>query len=267
MTQASSQQPADRTGDEKADAVLALAARYYAEQQNSYSEKELIQAGSEVNIPPELIQKAIREIEAQQRKTSLEQQVRRENRRLLMGLGGGVLAIAAVSVIWAYNAVLSASARIDAAWAQVENQMQRRADLLPSLLLIATAPNQRNHGLADALQGASQASKAALTGAQKLAASQKVDAAVAAFTTAYITSSGSGVKQGEDLFNIQYELAGTANRLAVERMRFNQAVDAYNRTISQFPVSLVANAMGMKKQAFMQAQLQAPELRITGRQL
>lgn len=257
MAQASSQQPAEHMMDEKAEAVLALAARYYAEQQDSYSEKELIEAGSEVNIPPELIQKAIREIEAEQRKTALEQQVRKEHRRLLIGIGGGVLAIAACSVTWAYNAVLSNSARVDATWAQVENQMQRRADLLPSLLLIATAPNQRNHAVVDALQGASQASEAALTGAQKLAASQKVDAAVAAFSAAFLPSRGSGVRQGGDLFNIQYELAGTANRLAVERMRFNQAVDDYNRTISLFPMSLIAKAMGMKKQAFMQAQSQA----------
>jgi LemA protein len=173
MAQASNQQPADHMVDEKAEAVLVLAAKYYAEQQDSYSEKELIEAGSEVNIPPELIQQAIREIEAQRRKTALEQQVRKENRRLLIGLGGGVLAIASCSVIWAYNALLSASARVEATWAQVENQMQRRADLLPSLLLIATAPNQRNHAVVDGLQGASQASKAALTGAQKLEASRK----------------------------------------------------------------------------------------------
>lgn len=80
---------------------------------------------------------------------------------------------------------------------------------------------------------------------------------MAAFSTAYIPSRGYSLRQGEGLFNLQYELAGTANRLAVERMRFNQAVDAYNRTISLFPMSLVAKAMGMKKQAFIQAQSQA----------
>lgn len=257
MAQASNQQPADRLPDERADAVLALAARYYAEQQDSYSAEELIQAGSEVNIPPKLIQQAIREIEAQQRNSALEQQVCKENRRLLMGLGGSVLAIAASLLIWAFNVVISASTRVDAAWAQVENQMQRRADLLPSLLLIATASHQRNHAVVDTLQGASQASTSALTGEQKLAASQKVDIAMGAFSTAYLQSRRPGVGQEGDLFNIQYELAGTANRLAVERMRFNQAVEAYNRTISLFPMSLVAKAMGMKKQPFMQAQSQA----------
>jgi LemA protein len=254
----STRQPADRLADDQAKAVLALAAKYYAEQQNSYSEKELIQAGSEVNIPAELMQKAIRDLEAQQRSTALAQQVRHENRRMLIRLGGGIAAITACWVIWAYNAVQSASARVDAAWAQVENQLQRRADLIPSLLFIATAPNQRDPSLRDTLQQASRAAQAAQTGAQKLAASQTVDQAVAAFSTAYLTPSKAGLKPNEELVNIQYELTGTANRLAVERMRFNQAVDDYNRTISQLPMSLVANAMGMNKQAFLQAPRPAP---------
>jgi LemA protein len=131
MTKPPSRQSGDRLADEKADAVLALAARYYAQQQNSYSEQELIQTGSEVDLPAELIQKAIRDLEAQQRTTSLQQQLRQEQRRRLIGLGGGVLAIAACSMLWAYNTVLTASARIEAAWAQVENQMQRRSELLP----------------------------------------------------------------------------------------------------------------------------------------
>ena len=251
-------QPADRLADDQAKAVLALAAKYYAEQQDSYSETELIQAGSEVDIPAELMQKAIRDLEAQQLSIVLAQQFRNENRRMLIRLGGGVVVIAAGWVLWAYNAVQSASARVDAAWAQVENQLQRRADLIPSLLFLATAPNQHDPSLRDTLQQASRAAQAAQTGAQKLAASQTVDQAVAAFSTAYLTPSKSGGNQNDELVNIQYELTGTANRLAVERMRFNQAVDVYNRTISQLPMSLVANAMGMKKQAFLQAPRPAP---------
>lgn len=266
MTNTENQHPQERIADDKADDVLALAAKYYAEQQDSYSEKELIQAGSEVNIPPELIQKAMHEIEVRQRQASLIQLERKESRRLLIGLGVGVLTIAAGSVMGVYNTVLLASARVDAAWAQVENQMQRRADLLPTLLLIAQATHQRNPALVEALQGATQSTKAAHTAQQKLVASQQVDAAVTAFTTAHLSSSDPGARQ--DLVAIQYEVAGTANRLAVERMRFNQAVDAYNRTISLFPMSLVANAMGRKKEAFMQpiplSEAEAPSGSLSG---
>ena len=126
-----------------------------------------------------------------------------------------------------YNTLMSAAASVDAAWAQVDNQMQRRADLLPTLTLIAQAPNQRKPTLVKALEAASQSSKAALTTEEKIAASQQVDAAVTIFSNTYISAHESELKQGE-LVEIHYEMVGTANRLAVERMRFNQAVDSYN---------------------------------------
>jgi LemA protein len=114
--------------------------------------------------------------------------------------------------------------------------------------------------LVKVLQAASQSSKAALTTEQKIAASQQVDAAVTIFSNTFIPSHGSEPKQG-DLVEIHYEMVGTANRLAVERMRFNQAVDSYNRTISFFPNSLLANAMGLRKRGFATPQLPPPQSR------
>ena len=260
MTDESRQHPEQRIADDMADDVLALAAKYYAEQQASFSESELIAAGSEVSIPPELINKAIAEIAYQKQQATLAAQVLKENRRLLFGLAGGMLAMTGGLLILSYNTLMSAAARVDAAWAQVDNQMQRRADLLSTLTLIAQAPNQRKPTLVKVLQAASQSSKAALTTEEKIAASQQVDAAVTIFSNTFIPSHGSELKQGE-LVEIHYEMVGTANRLAVERMRFNQAVDSYNRTISLFPNSLLANAMGLRKRGFATPQLPPPQSR------
>ena len=260
MTPASCDQPEKRVADDMADDVLALAAKYYAEQQASFSESELIAAGSEVSIPPELINKAIAEIAYQKQQATLAAQVLKENRRLLFGIAGGMLAMTGGLLMLSYNTLMSAAARVDAAWAQVDNQMQRRADLLPTLTLIAQAPNQRKPTLVKVLQAASQSSKAALTTEEKIAASQQVDAAVTIFSNTYIPAHESELKQGE-LVEIHYEMVGTANRLAVERMRFNQAVDSYNRTISLFPNSLLANAMGLRKRGFATPQLPPPQSR------
>jgi LemA protein len=260
MTPASCDQPEKRVADDMADEVLALAAKYYAEQQASFSESELIAAGSEVSIPPELINKAIAEIAYQKQQATLAAQVLKENRRLLFGIAGGMLAMTGGLLMLSYNTLMSAAARVDAAWAQVDNQMQRRADLLPTLTLIAQAPNHRKPTLVKVLQAASQSSKAALTTEEKIAASQQVDAAVTIFSNTYIPAHGSELKQGE-LVEIHYEMVGTANRLAVERMRFNQAVDSYNRTISLFPNSLLANAMGLRKRGFATPQLPPPQSR------
>jgi len=260
MTHASRDQSEEPVADDMADDVLALAAKYYAEQQASFSEAELIAAGSEVSIPPELIKKAIAEVAYQKQQATLAAQMRKENRRLLFGLAGGMLAMTGGLLMLSYNTLVSATARVDAAWAQVDNQMQRRADLLPTLMLIAQAPNQHKPTLVKVLQAASQSSKAALTTEQKIAASQQVDAAVTIFSNTFIPSHGSETKQG-DLVEIHYEMVGTANRLAVERMRFNQAVDSYNRTISFFPNSLLANAMGLRKRGFATPQLPPPQSR------
>ena len=260
MNPASCDQPEKRVADDMADDVLALAAKYYAEQQASFSESELIAAGSEVSIPPELINKAIAEIAYQKQQATLAAQVLKDNRRLVFGIAGGMLAMIGGLLMLSYNTLMSAAARVDAAWAQVDNQMQRRADLLPTLTLIAQAPNQRKPTLVKVLQAASQSSKAALTTEEKIAASQQVDAAVTIFSNTYIPAHGSELKQGE-LVEIHYEMVGTANRLAVERMRFNQAVDSYNRTISLFPNSLLANAMGLRKRGFATPQLPPPQSR------
>ena len=84
MTHPSCDQPEERIADDMADDVLALAAKYYAEQQASFSESELIAAGSEVSIPPELINKAIAEIAYQKQQATLAAQVLKENRRLFV---------------------------------------------------------------------------------------------------------------------------------------------------------------------------------------
>ena len=142
MTHAFRDQSEEPVADDMADDVLALAAKYYAEQQASFSEAELIAAGSEVSIPPELIKRAIAEVAYQKLQATLAAQMRKENRRLLFGLAGGMLAMTGGLLMLSYNTLVSATARVDAAWAQVDNQMQRRADLLPTLMLIAQAPNQ-----------------------------------------------------------------------------------------------------------------------------
>jgi LemA protein len=249
----SNPQPEKRIADDTAEDVLALAARYSSERQESYSKAELIQAGSEVNIPAACIEQAIQDIGAQQRQASLDAQVRKEQRQLLMALGWGGLAIASGLMLWATNALTSASSRVDAAWAQVENQLQRRAELLPALLLIAQAQQQKDPTLLQSLQDAGLSAKAARTTAQHVAASQQVDAAVATFNTTVLAAHGQGVNN-VDIGALKYEIIGTANRLAVERMRFNQAVEAYNRKLGLFPHSLVGKALGMKKRAFFTTQ-------------
>lgn len=252
--------------EEEAAAVWAEAARLQAERQGGMSEAELLAVGSEVNLPAEVIQEAIAVVAANKRQQALRAQTRLEQRRLLLGVAGVALALAAGWIGLAQQALLSAALRVDGAWAQVENQLQRRADLLPSLLALARERGRGDPALARALRDASESATAAVTPPQKIASSQQVEAAVAAFASTLSPWREGSTPRPEELEALQYEIVGTANRLAVERMRFNQAVEAYNRRLVAFPDGWIARAMGLKPRAFFRSQAVAGQGPSTGPQ-
>ncbi len=110
--------------------------------------------------------------------------------------------LAAGWVVRAQQALRSAALRVEETWDQVGNQLLRRADLVKSLLALA---RERGEG------------------------------GVAAFTGTLSPWREGSRPKPKEFKALQYEIVGTANRLAVERMRFNQAVEAYNRRLGAFP--------------------------------
>ena len=100
---------------------------------------ELVQAGSEVQIPAEFIEQAIREIQAQREQQQEQQKRSRLMRQRLLKMGAGFVAISVFWSIWTYNSLSYTASNVEAAWAQVENQLQRRADLIPNLVSVTQA--------------------------------------------------------------------------------------------------------------------------------
>jgi len=230
--------------------VFALASRLYAQQSQEYSLEELIQAGAEAQIPPELIRQAAQEIRAQKIKA-------RERQQKLKVLAIGVGAVVVTWGIWTYNRLSSAAQRVDAAWAQVENQLQRRADLIPNLVQVTQTDAQSQQDLAAQLMESRQAYLKADTPADKLASWKRLDQAIDQFE-AY-TARNSQLQAAQGFINLQYELAGTENRIAVERMRYNQAVQTYNQQVQSFPTVLWAPLLGLESRPFFSAQATVPE--------
>ena len=240
-----------RIPEKIAPEVFTLASRYYADYRQSFSAAELVEAGSEVSIPAEFIQRAIREIEAQ-RLQNLDhyEQVQKRRQRLLK-VGVGILAAIAMWSIWTYNTLSGAAANVEATWAQVENQLQRRADLIPNLVNVAQAYAQHEQALVTLLIQSHENYQKADTPTEKAAAIADVDQAIEYFQDYALAHPQ---LQSSQLFiNLQYELAGAENRLAVERMRYNQAVHGYSQTIQAFPNSLLAKILGFEPQSFLQA--------------
>ena len=170
---------------------------------------------------------------------------------MFLKIGVGILVAIALWSIWTYNSLSTATSRVEASWAQVENQIQRRADLIPNLISVTQAYAKQEKELISLLVQSHKAYLQALTSEEKVVAYSEVNQAITSFRN-YFT--GNPHLQSSQLFiNLQYELAGTENRLAVERMRYNQAVQAYNQKIQRFPNSLLAKAMGFKNKSFFQA--------------
>ena len=243
--------PEIRIPEDIAPEVLELAARYYAEWEKSYFETELVEAATEACIPAQFIEQAIQDVRTQHQQKLEQQRQAHEHRQKLLKIGAALLAAIALWSIWTYNSLSGAALKTEAAWAQVENQLQRRTDLIPNLVSVTQAYAQNEREPISVLVQSQQAYLQAVTPEEKATTLVEVNQAIGRFRD-YATTNPQ--LQSSQLFvNLQYELTGTENRLAVERMRYNRSVRDYNQKIQGFPNSLIAKALGFKKQSFFPA--------------
>lgn len=228
----------------KATEILELAARYYEAENEAYTETELVSAGSEVQIPDRLIRKAIADLKACQQR----QRERKRKTKYYLQLAAGIsLILTGAIALWSgvtYNHLLTLSAQVRTSQKQVANQQQRRADLIPQLVKLTNNYADREQAIISQLVEARQEYLQAENAAAKTQAIAKLDRAILNFSEYAIANPKLNSSQ---LFsNLQHEITGTANRLAVERMRHNQAVANYNQEIQQFPQSLIAKTLGFE---------------------
>ena len=233
----------DRIPEDIASEVFTLASQYYAKEIQSYSMSNIVEAGAEVHIPPELIQQAIQEIQTRQKRA-------RQQRQMLLKVGVGMLTAIALWSGWTYNSLSNAESNVDLAWAQVENQLQRRADLIPNLVRVTEAYAQQEKELVSVLLESRQTYLQANTQEDKLQSLQSLNRALDSFWDYAATNSQ--LRSSQLYKSLQYEMAGTENRIAVERMRYNQAIKTYNQKIKQFPHLLLANIFGFSKMSLPQ---------------
>jgi LemA protein len=134
---------------------------------------------------------------------------------------------------------------VSAAWAQVDVVLQRRADLIPNLVETVKGFAVHEEQVFGEIARARSALIGAKTPAEKIAANGALDSALSRLLV--ITENYPQLKSNENFLRLQDELAGTENRIAVERRRYNEAVQDYNTYISLFPNSLVASIAGFTR--------------------
>lgn len=134
---------------------------------------------------------------------------------------------------------------LNAAWAQVDVVLQRRADLIPNLVETVKGYAAQEQKVFGDIAAARAALVGAKTPADKIAANGQLDSALSRLLV--VVENYPQLKSNENFMRLQDELAGTENRIAVERRRYNEAVQDYNTYISLFPNSLVASLAGFTR--------------------
>jgi LemA protein len=171
------------------------------------------------------------------------------------------------SVIGSYNSLVSKDQAVNAAWAQVQTDYQRRSDLVPNLVAtVKGAANFEQSTLTQVVAARSKATQVTIDPTNITPESLKqFDEAQSGLTGALshllaISESYPSLTATQNFRDLQVQLEGTENRIAVSRRDFNTAVQAYDVSISSFPNSLFAGLAGFKYKPYFQADAASQQL-------
>src|SRR4030095_12034156 len=157
-------------------------------------------------------------------------------------IGFALLAIALSGC--GYNQMVNMKEAIDSAWAQVENQLQRRNDLIPNLVETTKGYAAHEKEIFESVANARSKLIGAGTRGDKIEAANEVSSALSRLLA--LSERYPNLKADTQFARLSDELAGTENRIATERRRYNEAVQAYNTYIKSLPVMLYAGWLGFQ---------------------
>lgn len=180
------------------------------------------------------------------------------NRRTMIQLTTLALAATLLTPGCGYNTLVSQNEAVDAAWSEIENQLQRRNDLIPNLVATVKGfAEQEKEVLIKVVEARSRVA-GANTPVDKMNASNELSGALSRLLV--VVEQYPQLKSDQNFLKLQDELAGTENRLAVARMRYNETAQAYNTTAKSFPTNLLANIFGFGPRPYFDAPESAKEV-------
>jgi LemA protein len=176
------------------------------------------------------------------------------------------IVVVLVLLLWgSYNNFVVLSQNADGQWAQVQAQYQRRIDLIPNLVNSVKGYMQFESSLLQNITALRSQWTSATTVEDQVNTGNALDSALGRLLVVY--ENYPTLKSDTLVAGLMDELAGTENRIAVERMRYNDAIRAYNTAIQTFPSVLFANAFGFRQRTYFQATPGseiAPTVNLTG---
>lgn len=174
-----------------------------------------------------------------------------------------IVVVVAAMAIWAvsgYNSLVTSEENVKSAWSQVENVYQRRLDLIPNL--VATVKGYAEHEqetLESVVAARSKATQITVDPGQlteeNIAAYQEAQGEIGAALGRLIAISENypDLKANRNFMELQAELAGTENRIATERRKYNETAKAYNTMVRRFPKNLLASMFGFGQKGYFEA--------------
>ncbi len=173
------------------------------------------------------------------------------------------IAVIAVVAIWAisgYNGFVKKEENVKKAWSQVENQYQRRSDLIPNLVATVKGYAAHESETLESVIAARSAATAISVNADNLTAEniaqyQQAQGQVGAALGRLIALSESypNLKANQNFLELQAQLEGTENRISVERKRFNEEAQAFNTSLRKFPNNIIGSLFGFEQKAYFEA--------------
>jgi len=159
-----------------------------------------------------------------------------------------------------YNKLVDKEEKVRSQWAQVENAYQRRADLIPNLVkTVQGAANFEKETLTAVINARASATQTKLSAdnltEENLKAFQQAQAGVSSALSRLLVSVEAypDLKANQNFRDLMNELAGSENRISVERKRFNDLVQDYNRQVRSFPANMMAGIFGFEQKAYFEA--------------
>ncbi|MFK4568177.1 LemA family protein [Enterococcus sp. UD-01] len=163
-----------------------------------------------------------------------------------------VIVLLVVFGISQYNGLAKKEQSVESQWSQVENVMQRRADLVPNLVNSVKGSMQQEQKVFGDIAKAREAYGSANNDSEKIKASQELDQSVGTLINV-INENYPELKSNDNVQTLMTQLEGTENRISVERKRYNDVVKDYNEQVVSFPKNIFANMMGLGKKDYFKA--------------
>lgn len=162
-----------------------------------------------------------------------------------------ILAVISFPVITTYNRLVSLREQVNEKWAQVETQLQRRADLIPNLVNTVKGYAAHEKEIFESVSEARARLLGAKTREEEIEGNRELEGALGRLLA--VVENYPELKANETFLRLMDELAGTENRINVSRMRYNESVKTYNATIKRFPANIVASWFRFQQEPYFKA--------------